>query len=78
MVIDPEREPLLLGVNFTSILQLCAGVIERPAVHVVVLTMEKSPLLARLPRINGVVPPLVSVTLLTALVVPHLLCAKRK
>ena len=70
MVMDPERGPLLLGANFTSILQLCAGAIERPAVHVVVLPIEKSPLLARLPRINGVVPLLVSVTLFTALVVP--------
>lgn len=70
IVIDPKREPLLFGANFTSILQVCAGAIERPAVQVVVLTMEKSPLEARLPRINGVVPLLVSVTLFTALVVP--------
>src|SRR5450755_1504322 len=70
MVMEPEREPLLLGVNFTSILQVCAGAIERPVVHVVVLLIAKSPLLARLPRINAVVPLLVSVTLFTALVVP--------
>ena len=64
------RWPLVLGENVTSILQVFVGARDSPAMQVVVPAMEKSPLLVMLFRIRGVVPVLVSVTLLIALVVP--------
>ena len=59
-----------MGENVTSMRHDLVGARESPGVQVVVLAMEKSPLLVNLARMSGEVPLLLSVTLLMALMLP--------
>jgi len=67
----PERLPLAAGVNVTLITQLPLAATGALVLQVVPLAaMAKSPVAARLVKVKGAVPLLVTVTALAVLVVP--------
>ena len=68
-VTTPVRAPVAVGVNFTLIVQLAPTATELPQVPRP--AKWKSPLIRKLPlKVSVALPVLVSVTYLTALVVP--------
>ena len=67
----PERLPVAVGVNVTSITQLLLPATGALVLQVVPLAaMAKSPVTATLVKVRDAVPLLVTVTALAALVVP--------